>query len=196
VRAALAVGRRAAAEQLVEDVAAGLEGRDAPAADAELRLARGHLLSEPKAAAEQFEQARDLWVEIGRPYDATRATECMGNAMAAVDPDRAGEWYREAISAYRDLGAAHDAARCGHAVKELGLAPPASRGRRGYGNALSPRERQVAEFVARGATNQEIAQALCLSPRTVELHVAHALRKLGTTRKNVGAVLEEREASA
>ena len=196
VRAALAAGRREAAERLVADVAAGLEGRDAPAADAELRLARGHLGTEPKAAAEQFEQARSLWLEIGRPYDAAQAAECMGTALADVDPDRAGEWLREAAGTYRELGASHDAARCGHAVKELGLEPPASRGRRGYGNALSPRERQVAEFVARGATNHEIAQALCLSPRTVELHVAHALRKLRTTRKNVGAALEAEQLRA
>jgi DNA-binding CsgD family transcriptional regulator len=195
VRAAVATGRRAVAEALVDDVAAGLVGRDAPAAQAELRLARGHLLllTEAKAAAEQFDQARDLWMEIGRPYDAAQAAECLGTALARIDPERASEWYREAIGTYRDLGASHDAARCGHALKETGLTPQPGRGRRGYGNALSPREREVAEYVARGATNQEIAQALCLSPRTVELHVAHALRKLRTTRRNVAAALTDRD---
>jgi DNA-binding CsgD family transcriptional regulator len=189
VRAALACDRREFAEQLVDEATEGLVGRDAPAADAELRLARGHLAA-PAGAAEHFTQARDLWIEIGRPYDAAQATERVGNALATIDPKRAAEQFHEAISAYRRLDAAHDAARCAQAIKDLGLTPPPSRGRRGYGNALSPRERQVAEFVARGATNHEIATALCLSPRTVELHVAHALRKLGTTRKNVATALE------
>ncbi|WP_442906924.1 helix-turn-helix domain-containing protein [Kitasatospora sp. NBC_01246] len=56
------------------------------------------------------------------------------------------------------------------------------RGRAGYGGALSPRERQVAGLLAEGASNNDIAAALFLSPRTVEHHVASVLKKLGTTR--------------
>lgn len=48
---------------------------------------------------------------------------------------------------------------------------------------LSPREHEVAELVARGMTNKEIAEKLVLSPRTVEGHVEHLLRKLGLTRR-------------
>lgn len=52
-------------------------------------------------------------------------------------------------------------------------------GRRGYGNRLSPREREVAELAALGRTNKEIANELFLSPHTVDKHVRSALRKLG-----------------
>ncbi|MGW5518871.1 ATP-binding protein [Nocardia africana] len=48
---------------------------------------------------------------------------------------------------------------------------------------LSPREREVAECVAAGMTNRQIAEKLVLSTRTVEGHVAHALRKLGLERR-------------
>jgi DNA-binding NarL/FixJ family response regulator len=44
---------------------------------------------------------------------------------------------------------------------------------------LSGRERQVAELVGLGHSNREIAQLLVRSPRTVEIHVARILRKLG-----------------
>ncbi|MEV0592044.1 helix-turn-helix transcriptional regulator [Nonomuraea cavernae] len=44
---------------------------------------------------------------------------------------------------------------------------------------LSPREEQVVRLAADGLTNREIAEDLFLSPRTVEVHVANALRKLG-----------------
>jgi DNA-binding NarL/FixJ family response regulator len=44
---------------------------------------------------------------------------------------------------------------------------------------LSPREREVAALAASGTTNREIAERLFLSQRTVESHVANALRKLG-----------------
>jgi len=51
-------------------------------------------------------------------------------------------------------------------------------GRVGYGEGLSPREAEVARLAAGGMTNRDIAEALCISPRTVEIHVAAALRKL------------------
>ncbi|MFD9943947.1 AAA family ATPase [Nonomuraea sp. NPDC059023] len=47
--------------------------------------------------------------------------------------------------------------------------------------AVSPREEQVIGLAAQGLTNREIAESLFLSPRTVEVHVANALRKLGLT---------------
>ncbi|WP_308250694.1 helix-turn-helix transcriptional regulator [Nonomuraea rhizosphaerae] len=46
---------------------------------------------------------------------------------------------------------------------------------------LSPREEQVIRLAAGGLTNRKIAEHLWLSPRTVEVHVANALRKLGLT---------------
>ncbi|CAM3667118.1 response regulator transcription factor [Castellaniella denitrificans] len=47
--------------------------------------------------------------------------------------------------------------------------------------ALTPRERQVLDRVAQGYTTRQIADALALSPRTVETHRAAIGAKLGTT---------------
>jgi two-component system, NarL family, response regulator NreC len=46
-------------------------------------------------------------------------------------------------------------------------------------DALSRRERDVFELLVRGHTNQRIARMLGISPKTVETHRAHVLRKLG-----------------
>jgi two-component system, NarL family, response regulator NreC len=46
---------------------------------------------------------------------------------------------------------------------------------------LSDREREVLRLLALGHTNQEIAQALFLSVRTVETHRAHIMQKLRIT---------------
>ena len=46
-------------------------------------------------------------------------------------------------------------------------------------DALSPREREVLELCAEGRTNEEIAAALTLSPRTVERHLSNIYVKLG-----------------
>jgi two-component system response regulator FixJ len=46
---------------------------------------------------------------------------------------------------------------------------------------LSPRERQVAELLCEGLSNKAIAARLSLSARTVELHRAHVMEKLGVS---------------
>ncbi len=48
---------------------------------------------------------------------------------------------------------------------------------------LTPREQQVAQLIAEGASNKEAGRRLGISPRTVELHRAHIMAKLGA--KNV-----------
>jgi DNA-binding NarL/FixJ family response regulator len=48
---------------------------------------------------------------------------------------------------------------------------------------LSEREQAVLRLLAEGRTDREIAEALTISPRTVETHVGGILRKLGVTRR-------------
>ena len=46
-------------------------------------------------------------------------------------------------------------------------------------DSLSQRERQVAEAVARGSTNKEIARVMGITERTVKAHLSAAFEKLG-----------------
>jgi DNA-binding CsgD family transcriptional regulator len=56
--------------------------------------------------------------------------------------------------------------------------------------ALTPSELRVAERAAAGMTNPEIAQALFVTLRTVEMHLSNAYRKLGiTSRAGLAAAL-------
>lgn len=44
---------------------------------------------------------------------------------------------------------------------------------------LTPREREIAAFLVEGKTSKMIARAVSLSPRTVEMHRARMMKKLG-----------------
>ncbi|MFF2213379.1 ATP-binding protein [Streptomyces antibioticus] len=184
VQAGLATGHRAEAEELVERASAGAAGCDAPAAQAEILLCRGLLAadSDPRAAADLLERARLDFAAIPRPYQAAQAVEHAGRVLLATEPAVAARYVKEALDAFTGLEAVADAARCQRTLREAGRHRPTLRSRHSYGTDLSPREQQVADLLATGATNKDIAQALALSVRTAEHHVASVLKKLGTTR--------------
>ena len=84
-------------------------------------------------------------------------------------------------------------ARTAYAVCEGATAPP-ELAESGIGR-LTPRERQVVELAAGGATNQQIADRLVVSVRTVEGHVLRACQKLGLHgRDELAAVFGTRNA--
>jgi two-component system nitrate/nitrite response regulator NarL len=55
-------------------------------------------------------------------------------------------------------------------------------------NSLSPREREILDHIARGASNKEVARALGIAEATVKIHVQHILRKLNLSSRVQAAV--------
>ena len=59
---------------------------------------------------------------------------------------------------------------------------------------LTTREQEIAELVARGMTNRQVAASLVIAPRTAEGHVERILAKLGfTSRTQISNWVHERE---
>ncbi|SDS53204.1 regulatory protein, luxR family [Streptomyces sp. TLI_053] len=186
VQAALATGRPAEARTIVTGAEQATRGRCTPAPEAEIHQARGHmsLANDPALAAAHYARARSLWHDIGRPYQSAQASEQQADALLrAGRPDEAAVVLRTAKTTYNELGASNDESRCQDTLRTAEETKPKPRGRRSYGQDLSPRELEVARLVADGATNREIAGALFLSLRTVEHHVTKVLRKLDVSHR-------------
>ncbi|MDF5755769.1 LuxR family transcriptional regulator [Spongiactinospora sp. TRM90649] len=183
VAALLRAGWQADARRLVDEFAEGLAGRTAPSAMAALEFARGTLAYDGgdfAEAARLFGAARAGCEAMPKPFTAARTAEAEATALIGLgDRPGAAELLGGAAERFAGLGATHDAARCRRTLREIGAGSPPPRVKKSKGNALSPREREVARLVGLGRTNREIAEVLFLSRRTVDTHVASVLRKLG-----------------
>lgn len=151
---------------------------------------------DPEASAALFARAAHAAESVG--YRLMRLWIDLDAAAAVAHFDR-----QAAVDAFER--AAHQAERMG-ARSEHQLAEARLRGlgvhtwRRGPTTSpatLSQRERDIAEAVARGATNPEIAGSLFLSRKTVERHVSHILAKLGArNRAELAALLAHKDEGA
>jgi DNA-binding CsgD family transcriptional regulator len=178
----LATGRDDKARRLVEEAAAGLTGRDAPLMQAALESCWGELSAaagDVEVAVGHYRAAQARYEALPAPYLAAQAAERAVECRLDSGDPAANDELVALADRYDRLGATRDAARCRHELRSHGGTAPSRRGRRGYGDKLSPREQDVARLLTRGLTNREIADVLFLSPRTVEQHVAKVLRKLG-----------------
>ncbi|GID31898.1 response regulator [Paractinoplanes brasiliensis] len=63
-------------------------------------------------------------------------------------------------------------------IAEFAARPPADRPRPAALNALTPRETDVLLLIARGRSNQEIAEELIVAEQTVKTHIGRILAKL------------------
>ena len=84
---------------------------------------------------------------------------------------------RDALALAGELGAivVRESAREELAATGVRVRREAARG----ADALTPSERRIVERAAAGASNPEIAQALFVTVKTVEMHLSNAYRKLG-----------------
>ncbi|MFJ9843302.1 LuxR C-terminal-related transcriptional regulator [Kitasatospora sp. NPDC101155] len=183
VEATIRADRPLLAREMVAELAAGLGGRDLPFAHAALEWCRGLLAEsdgDPGTAATHYRQARAAYRALPRPHEAALLAEYAGRAALAADPaSPAGVTeLRHSANELDGLGASWDAARVRALLRRQPTAGRRSPGRPSYGEQLSPREEEVAALAAAGLTNREIATRLHLSPRTVEHHIARAMRKL------------------
>jgi DNA-binding CsgD family transcriptional regulator len=155
----------------------------------------GEISEPPSNIAEPFawqivgdwERAAAAWDDLGCPYEAARARTEGSDESALL----------AALAVFDDMGTRPAAALARGRLRALGVRGiprgprPATRANPA---GLTRREVDVVTLLARSYGNQEIADRLFLSPRTVENHIAAILSKLDvSTRAEVAARAEQLE---
>jgi DNA-binding CsgD family transcriptional regulator len=135
-------------------------------------------------AAEQFDQALELFRDVDAPFERAHMQLRAGVVAAAAGERQVGvERIVDAYRTFRKLGARPMWLRAAAELEALGEPVDRRLGRRAARElehgGLTRRELEILRLVAVGRTNREIARDLFLSPRTVEMHVRHVLSKLG-----------------
>jgi DNA-binding CsgD family transcriptional regulator len=189
VEALLQVGRIDDAALVVGDweAAAIRLGRERVLADAIrcrglIAAARGDL----PTALDLLQEALDRHEAVGDPFGRARALFALGITRRRAQQKRsARESLEAALASFEALGATSWAAAAREDLARIG-------GRQRT-EGLSASEQSVAELVAEGRTNREIASALFLAERTVASHLTHIYSKLGVRSRTELArhVLEE-----
>jgi DNA-binding CsgD family transcriptional regulator len=122
----------------------------------------------------EWEAAAAAWEALGCPYEAARARLESGDEHAM----------KQALKAFEKLDAKPAMAMTVKALRELGARriPRGPRpSTRGHVANLTAREAEVLQLLMAGRRNAEIADALFVSPKTVEHHVSSILAKLGAS---------------
>jgi DNA-binding NarL/FixJ family response regulator len=135
-----------------------------------------------------YAKALEWHARVEVPLDRGRTLLALGAAQRRAKRRReARETLEEALAVFERIGAALWAERARSELRRIsGRAPTIG--------ALTPAEERVAELVAEGKTNREVASALFLSERTVEGHLSRVFTKLGVrSRTELARMLAPRE---
>ena len=174
VEVSLAIGDTSRARAAADELTTLAESYRTPGFRAHAASACGAVAlaeGDAVAAAALLRNAVHRWQEIGARYEAARTRLHLAQCLVTLGDDDAAAMERRVATA--DLEA-------------LGVRVPRTAPARRL-DGLTSREVEVLGLVADGRSNQEIADTLVLSVRTVERHLATAYQKLGLSGRNARA---------
>jgi DNA-binding CsgD family transcriptional regulator/tetratricopeptide (TPR) repeat protein len=182
VRAHLARGHVDAAEAWSDQVGAVLTARAIPGTLPTIAHGRGIVAlarGDISAAQQALASASESWRLRRRFWEGTWAR--LDLAATAAKARRHGE-AGSLIGEVRAIATTVGATTLVDAADRLtGMIDP--RRPADPWHPLSAREFEVAQLVAAGLTNRQIAEQLVLAPKTISAHVTHILTKLGAARR-------------
>ena len=176
IEALVALGKLEEAASLLSELEERGEALQQPWARAVAARCRGLLSAaggDLPAALSALERAFELHEGLGQPLELARTHLVMGTIRRRSRQKRAArESLQAALDAFEQIGAALWAERARAELARIG-------GRALAADALTPTEQRVAELVVAGGTYREVADALFISPKTVQWNLSKIYRKLG-----------------
>jgi DNA-binding CsgD family transcriptional regulator len=177
VEAASRIGREDAGTPELERLVQGTSASGTEWARAVEARCRA-LLSHDEAAERLYREAIELLTPTALGFDLARTHLLYGEWLRRERrPRDAREQLRTAHGLFSGFGMEGFTERARTELQATGERVP----KRTVGTRtdLTPREAQIAQLVAQGATNPEIAAQLFISPGTVEYHLGKVFTKLG-----------------
>jgi len=194
VRIALAAGDRKLAESAVADAnrTASL-CPDVRSLAAIAAHARGLL----ESSVDQLTEALSLFGESPRTLALAATFEDLGVTHQHYGAaDSAIDALSQALVLFARAGAVQDATRLRSRLRALGIRRRVTRAEKPATGwvAMTKSELAVAELVANGLTNREIAERLFVSPHTVNTHLRHVFAKVQVnSRVDLTRLITERD---
>jgi DNA-binding CsgD family transcriptional regulator len=144
----------------------------------------------------QLEEACGVLEHTPARLERAKALAALGEALRhARRPKDAREPLRKALEVAEICGATALVERARAEIYATGARP--RRAALSGVRSLTASERRVADLAASGLTNRDIAQAFYVTPKTVEVHLGNAYRKLGiTSRRELPAALADAQEGA
>ena len=176
VEALVMLGRREEAEGLLDWFEERAHALDRASALAKAARCRGLLAAargDGAGALVELERAVEEHARVTMPFERARTLLALGSARRrAKQKAAARRTLDEALAIFTELGAALWGEKAAAELARIG-------GRVATRDELTATERRVAELVAEGKTNREVAAAMFVTAKTVEFHLRHVYRKLG-----------------
>ena len=142
-----------------------------------------------ESAVAQFRVATSLAEPFGAYFALEPHLNLATELLAHGGRDEGRELLVACWSTAHELGA-HDLERRAINLATRTRVPlPQSAMREGPLSRLTPREREVLDLLATGATNKTIATTLFITEKTASVHVSNLLAKLGVTNRGEAAAL-------
>jgi len=185
VRALVAAGDRAGADTALAELDAIATLVATVPLRASARLAAGRVAAGAgnfDAARRHLEDAVDLFLQSGAPYELARARLELARTLGALGRGQAAsDEAQRAIDLFSELKAELELSRARGVLEALADAPAAAPAGDGNAAGLTPREIEVLRLVAEGLNNQAIGERLFVSEHTVHRHVANIFSKLSVS---------------
>ncbi len=156
---------------------------------AALLNAQGHLNfanNNFEQAKQNLEDAIDIYDKIKSSFESARSRAHLADVLAKLNKFAQAEGELEtALNKFKDLGAAKDFEKTRLALKNLYKETVENPDKNKF--EFTGRELEVLRLISEGKNNDEIAEKLFLSVRTVEKHITNIYSKVGVSGKSARA---------